>query len=243
MPTDKLNTANLQRRFESLVAKAREGVQELDELGKRRDKLLSKMCGLLGDLELLFKQKPVDYQFREGRRYWKRFDELVEDLVKPLTGFGLRQTWHLVHIRRNLYGKITNEELNSLGIERAKELSKVAEVKGTVTKGLIEQALTMTVAEVREKRRELINPRGNDMHEVRGGWATWECEGPRKFVQGIPALLGVVRKEKGHGPSDAEIVYDLLNAYVAELQGAEAERRKTIANLDKVVELTEKVSE
>lgn len=216
----------LASRYDRINDRARELISELMKIEVAGSKKRAQMIRVLTEMHSLFKSKPVELKFGK----FEHFEGWLTDLIKPLTGLEKRSAYYYIHIGKHLLGKVTDEELEEMGIERAKELSKVAETKGKVTKEFVEKAMAMTVQDLKEEVRAIVF-KGNPSHEQEKGgqWATIEIRGPQTWIGVIQAFLTYQRRQEGHKRSDAEIVGMFLDAEVKELKAAEDDRRKKIA--------------
>lgn len=207
-------------RYDRINERARELVAELAKIETTRSKKLAQMIRVLTDMHRLFKSKPVELKLGK----FQHFEGWLEDLIKPLTGLERRSAYYFIHIGEHLLGKVTDEELEEMGIERAKLLSKVAETKGKVSKELVERAMGMGVQELKEEVQAIVF-KGNPSHEDTGGWATIEIRGPRTHTSWLQHFIELARRQEGHKPSDAEVLHLFLVNDEQELRDA-AERQK-----------------
>ncbi len=229
--TDHLQAANLQRRFESLSGKLRDFRTELVALQKKIDRKLAQTLRVLRDLDITFRSKPPDLAFKDKDGEYRTMEAWVDSFVAPLIGYKRRQVFYNLHVARNLVDKVTDDELERMGIEKAKQLSRFAEVKGRVTKELVERALTVESADIFKREIDQAIFKGNPDHEDRSGWATIEIEGPRSYTTRLQNYLQLRRRTEGHKPSDAELLWLAVAVDFEELKQAEEERRAKIAQL------------
>lgn len=234
MPSDAI-VAKFQKRFDELNAQLQTLRSEALEHQKKLQTVFSTMLRPLRDMEVAFRSKPPDRALTNGTVEFKTFDDWIEDYVAPLTGFKKRQAYYAIHMARNLVDKVTDSDLEEMGIEKAKELSRFAEVKGNVTKEVIEKAKTSTVAELHSHVKQHTT-KGNPDHEDHSPWETFEIEGPKTHITIIRNYLQLLRRQEGHKPSDAELLALSIQVEYQELQEAEARRRQEISGLPQASE-------
>lgn len=222
--------AKFQTRFDELNAKLQADRTEALTHQKKLQGIFSRMLRPLRDMEKAFREKPPGLALKNGKAEYQNFDEWLADYVEPLTGFKKRQAYYALHIAKNLVDKVTDEELEQVGIEKAKELSKYAESKGTPPAELMEKAKTSTVTELHAEVKSLVF-KGNPDHEDRSGWDTIEIEGPRSHTTQIRNFLQLIRRQEGHKPSDAELLALAVEVQYRELQEAEAKRREEVSGI------------
>lgn len=215
----------LTRKYEELNTRALEARSKLLAIEKARSKHLAVTMTAMCEMHNFFKFKPVAYE--PGG--FATFEDYVTDWLRPVVGLERRQIFYYISVGKHLRGKVTDQELETLGIEKAKVLARVAESKGKVSKELVEQAHTLTVPALREKVQEIVY-HGNPSHEGGNGdrWLTKEVRGPKQWIDDIEFYLRIARRQEGNKPSDAELIALVLKPVADEIVAAEEERRAQV---------------
>ena len=229
MPSEAIAT-KFQKRFDELNTALRSDRKEIVSLQKKLHTIFARTLRPLRDMEGHFRSKPPDMKFSDGNTEYQNFDQWLAEYIEPFTGYKKRQAYYALHMAKHLVDKVTDEDLESVGIEKAKELSRYAESKGRVPKELVEKAKTSTTKALHDHVQQAIY-KGNSDHEERAAWDTLEITGPRPHTAKIRNFLQLLRRQEGHKPSDAELLSDVIAVDYEELANAEERRRAEISGL------------
>jgi hypothetical protein len=231
MPPEALAApTKFQARFDELSATLKANRKEILGYKRKLDGCFARMLRPLRDMETAFRQKPPKSVLCDGDVAYGDFDAWMVAFVEPITGFKKRQAYYALHISKNLVDKITDDDLEVMGIEKAKVLSRFAETKGKVPKEMVERAKTGTLRALEvEVKAEIY--RGNPDHEERSAWETLEIEGPRTFTSTIRNFLQLLRRQEGHKPSDAELLALAIGIQYEELKEAALAQRSEVSGL------------
>jgi hypothetical protein len=146
---------------------------------------------------------------------FQRFDEWGTSRFQPLREsmeVSRRQAFYYAKIGRTLLPKIGEAKLIELRIEKAKALLPMVQAKNEVPDDLMEYSSDHSAADIRsEVSRRLF--KGNPEHSP-GPGREYLVTGPESFVIDLMDDLNYGRQvEFGDGPSDAEILHLMVQAW------------------------------
>jgi hypothetical protein len=228
MPSEALAVSKSQRLFDKCLTVLKPRLAKAIALKEEFDQCIAGMLRALRDADVAFREKSPGMPLRDGDVEYQDFKEWLTAFFAPL--YKPRQPFYYLHVARNLLDRVSDEDIEEFGIEKCKDLSKYAEVKGKVPKELVEKAKACTVEELHvEVQKQLY--KGNPDHEDRTGWATIEITGPRSYTTRLQNYLQLRRRTEGYKPSDAELLWLPIAIDYEELKKAEEDRRKKISGL------------
>jgi hypothetical protein len=203
---------------EAIDVEVRQVVLAQAQRNIRSGEALAKLAALYAMMYDLFQAKPVGTLLCG----FMRFDEWGTSRFEPLhesMEVSRRQAFYYAKIGRLLLPRIGEQKLVELRIEKAKALLPMVQAKNEVSDEMMEFTEHHSAADVRsEVRRQLF--KGNPDHSP-GPNREYMVTGGEGFIIDLMDDLNYGRQvEFGDGPSDAEILHLMCQAYRQE-KGAE----------------------
>ena len=186
--TEKLTVGE---RFDKIDARARAIIKEQVGLNKDTSRNMVRLAGELKKGYALFEAKQPGTKIGG----FSNFKAWMVELIEPIN-MSARSGFYHLSIGRRLLGLVSGEQLEELGIEKAKTLARVVKSKGKLPEGMLEHAKETKSDDLR-KEVDVELYKGNPQHD----------EGPRDsftLVAGVKVIKNIQNQIKRLRPAVAE---------------------------------------